>query len=242
MIEYIFMDLDETILDFHKAEHMALKKALDEMNICSEEWVLDRYSVLNLSQWKLLEQKKITREQVKINRYILLFCELVEKGVMPPKTESEIEDLADCAAKIYENHLSNGHFFLEDAEDVVKRLSEKYKLYIVSNGTARVQYGRLMSADISQYFEKIFISEELGFNKPDKRFFDECFSQIDGFDKARSLIVGDSLSSDIVGGKNAGIMTVWLNLNGKSELGGEIMPDHTINHLRELESVIKKAD
>ena len=144
---------------------------------------------------------------------------------------------ADCM-KSYEHNLSIGHYFLPGAEEAVKRLHEKYRLFLVSNGTAVVQQGRLTSANLYPWFEKVFISQEIGFNKPDKAFFDRCFAQIPGFDPSKALMVGDSLTSDIQGGINAGLRTVWVNPAHKP--AGKIRPDYEIEGLSQLETLLEE--
>ena len=139
--------------------------------------------------------------------------------------------------KSYEHNLSIGHYFLPGAEEAVKRLHEKYRLFLVSNGTAVVQQGRLTSANLYPWFEKVFISQEIGFNKPDKAFFDRCFAQIPGFDPSKALMVGDSLTSDIQGGINAGLRTVWINPAHKP--ADKIHPDYEIEGLSQLETLLE---
>lgn len=226
MIKNILFDLDDTLFDFHKAEKIALKKTLEKLKIAPEEKVLRRYSEINLSQWKLLEKGEITREEVKVRRYRLLFAEM---GVFASP---------EAAAKYYENFLSQGHIFIDGAEDLLKNLYGKYRLYIVSNGTAKVQDGRIKSSGIAKYFEKIFISEKIGFNKPSREFFDCCFAEIPDFEKKETVIVGDSLSSDIKGGKNSGIATVWFN-PARKENDSDVTPDFEIQRLSDVIPLIE---
>ena len=199
MIKNVLLDLDDTIFDFHKAEAIAVSKTLQDMQIEPTPEVIQSYSEINLSQWKRLELGEIDRDEVKVGRYRKLFKELA------------VDASAEAAAKTYEGYLSVGHYFLPGAEDLLKTLSKSYRLYLVSNGTATVQKGRIGSSDIEQYFERIFISEIVGCNKPDVRFFEACFKEIPDFKKSETIIIGDSLSSDIHGGKNAGIYTLWFN-------------------------------
>lgn len=227
MVKTVLFDLDDTILDFHKAEKIALIKTLTQLNVSIDERVLERYSQLNLQQWKLLEQGKLTRQQVKVRRYKLLFEEI---GV--DKSPEE-------ATKIYENYLSMGHYFIDKAEEMLKSLYKKYSLYIVSNGTAKVQKGRIESSGIKKYVKDIFISEEVGFVKPDKEFFSICFSKIPDFEKDKTVIIGDSISSDIQGGKNAGIKTILFNPKG-IENTSDIIPDYEIKSLAEVNALLNK--
>lgn len=225
MIRNILFDLDDTLLNFHLAEKIALTKTLMHLGIEPKDETLSRYSALNLSQWKLLEQQKITRDEVKIRRYQLLFDEL------------GIDCSAEHAAEYYEDLLGVGHYFVDGAEELLKELSKDYHLYIVSNGTAKVQESRIKSSGIAAYLNDIFISQKIGFDKPNVKFFDYCFSRIPSFEKHETLIIGDSLSSDIAGGRNSGITTVWFNPDGLQN-SSDIIPDHEIYHLLDLISLL----
>ena len=225
MIEFLLLDLDDTILDFHKAERIALSKTIRTFGAEPTETLLDRYHAINKWHWEQLELGTLTRDQVIVNRFGMLFQEL-----------GMAVDAAACA-KSYETNLSIGHYFLPGAEEAVKRLYEKYRLFLVSNGTATVQHSRLTSAGLYPYFEQVFISQEIGFNKPDKAYFDRCFARIPGFDPEKVLMVGDSLTSDIRGGINAGIKTVWVNPKHKD--CGEIRPDYQIEGLNQLEKLLE---
>lgn len=226
MIEFLFLDLDDTILDFHKAERIALSKTIANFGVEPTEHVLQRYHVINKAHWEMLERGELTREQVLVGRFRTLFEEL---GVAV--------DPAACTAA-YSKNLAIGHYFLPGAEETVARLSEKYRLFLASNGTASVQHGRMTSANLYRFFEKAFVSEEIGFNKPSKEYFDRCFAQIPGFDPQKAMIVGDSLSSDIRGGKNAGIATCWVN-PAHAPCRADIVPDYEIEALPQLEALLE---
>lgn len=226
MFKNILLDLDDTLLDFHKAERVAITKTLVHIGIEPKDEILTRYSQLNLAQWKLLEQGKLTRTEVRLRRYLLLFNEL------------GIKYSAEKAAEYYENQLGVGHYFIDGAETLLQALSNIYRLYMVSNGTASVQKSRIESAGIAKYFENIFISQLVGFDKPRVEFFEYCFSEIPSFRKEETMIVGDSLSSDIKGGKNAGITTVWFNPH-KYANTSELIPDYEINSLWELVTLLE---
>ena len=226
MFEFLFLDLDDTILDFQKAEHIALSKTLRSFGLEPEEHVLKRYNLINKAHWEALERKEMTREQVLVGRFQTLFEEM---GIT-------VEPVS--VARAYEDNLSMGHWFLPGAEEAVEALSKKYKLYLASNGTAKVQAGRLKSANISRFFEEVFVSQELGANKPSLEYFEKCFARIPGFDKRKAMIVGDSLTSDILGGQNAGIATCWVN--PKHKAGREdIRVDYEIEALSQLEDLLE---
>lgn len=233
MFTTILFDLDNTLFDFNKAEGIALSKTLTEIGIEPTEAVIQRYSELNLAQWKLLEQGKLTRERVKTRRYELLFEEL------------GVEYNAEKATGIYESHLATGHYFIDGAEKLLKKLSNanSYRLYLVTNGTKKVQDGRIASSGISQYFEDIFISEEVGYNKPSLEYFEACFAKIPDFHKEKTVIIGDSLTSDIQGGINAGITTIWFNRHHEKPFECENhslpVPDYEIYALSELIPILE---
>ena len=225
MVEFLFLDLDDTILDFHKAERIALSKTLLDFGIAPEEAVLKRYHEINKSHWERLERRELTREQVLLGSFQVFFQGLGKSA-----------DPAVVAAD-YENNLSQGHYFLPGAEETVKLLHKNYRLFLASNGTASVQHGRLTSAGLYPWFEKVFISQEIGFNKPDPAYFSACFSQIPNFRKETALMVGDSLTSDILGGIHAGIRTCWVNPAGKE--AGAIHPDYQIKDLQALPALLE---
>lgn len=227
MIRNVLFDLDDTLFDFHKAEKIALTKTLVHFGIDPTEETLALYSTINAAHWKRLELGEISREEVKVGRYRELF-ETIGVECDPVK-----------ATAYYESMLAIGHYFMPGAPELLEELYRKYRLYIVSNGTAKVQEGRIGSSGIAKYMDGIFISQILGANKPDKQFFDICFAEMPDFSLSETVIIGDSLSSDIKGGINAGITTVWFNPKG-IENDNDIKPDYTINELSEVPGLLSQ--
>ena len=225
-MKYLFFDLDDTLLDFHKAEAWALRQALRQSGIEPTDAIVSRYSEINQSQWELLEEKKLTRDQVLIRRFQLLFGEL---GV-----HASCEDTQHC----YETMLAKGHDFMPGAPELLEQLKGRYQLYLVSNGTAMVQDCRLRDSGIEKYFQGIFISERIGVDKPQKEFFDRSFATIPDFDPSQAMIIGDSLTSDIRGGNNAGIQTCWYNPKHKPRRA-DIHVDYEISDLMELPKLLE---
>ena len=227
MIRNVLFDLDDTLFDFHKAEKIALTKTLVHFGIDPTEETLALYSTINAAHWKRLELGEISREEVKVGRYRELLKTI---GV-------ECDPVK--ATAYYESMLAIGHYFMPGAPELLEELYRKYRLYIVSNGTAKVQEGRIGSSGIAKYMDGIFISQILGANKPDKQFFDICFAEIPDFSLSETVIIGDSLSSDIKGGINAGITTVWFNPKG-IENDSDIKPDYTIKELSEVPGLLSQ--
>ncbi len=226
MITSVFLDLDDTILDFHKAERIALSKTLRRFGVEPSQAVLDRYHVINIQHWQALERGELTREQVLTGRFEALFQELGH----------QVD--AEAVMQSYESNLSIGHYFLPGAQEAVERLSKSYRLFLASNGTASVQHSRLTSAGLYPYFEKVFISQEVGCNKPSKAYFERCFSLIPGFEAEKAIMVGDSLTSDILGGQRSGLKTCWVNPS-HVPAPADIRPDYEIESLPQLEALLE---
>ena len=226
MIRYILFDVDDTLLDFGKAEAAAIRKTFERIGIPVTEKLIRRYSEINAQQWARFEKGEITREKLLTERFDILFSEL---GINVP---------SEMAQASYEYLLGIGHYFVDGAEELLEALKDKYELYIVSNGNASVQDRRLKSAGIIPYFKDIFISERVGFNKPSAEFFEACFERIPGFEKDKAVIVGDRLSSDILGGINAGVKTCWFNPRGDAP-DPDIPADYEIKHLSERPALLE---
>ena len=223
--EFLFLDLDDTILDFGATEKESISRLLKSVGVTPTEEIIHRYHVINLEHWQKLERGEITRDQIS-NRFDVLFGEL---GKQVSTKECEV---------MYRQFLSEGAYYMDGAEGVVEALSKKYRLFLASNGTASVQAGRLGITGIGKYFEGIFISEEIGANKPSLEFFERAFATIEGFDKRKAIMVGDSKTSDILGGINAGIATCWINPKHKT-VRPEIQPDYEIESIAQLEDLLK---
>ena len=226
MIRYVLFDVDDTLLDFGKAEAAAIRKTFERIGIPVTDELIRRYSEINAQQWSRFEKGEITREKLLTERFDILFSEL---GINVP---------SEMAQASYEYLLGIGHYFVDGAEELLEALKDKYELYIVSNGNASVQDRRLKSAGIIPYFKDIFISERVGFNKPSAEFFEACFERIPGFEKDKAIIVGDRLSSDILGGINAGVKTCWFNPRGDAP-DPDIPADYEIKHLGELPALLE---
>ena len=227
MVKSIFLDLDDTILDFRRAERRAISETLRRFGIDPTPAVVDRYHELNRQQWELLEEGKLTRPQVLTRRFDLLFSEL------------GVDRSSQAAQAAYEAQLSQGHFFMSGARELLETLAPRYDLYLATNGTPVVQAGRIQSAGIAPYFKDIFISERLGANKPSPAFFQACFAAIPNFDPAAALVVGDSLTSDIRGARNVGLRSCWYNPEDLPSRP-DIVPDYTIHALEELPPLLER--
>ena len=227
MIRNVLLDLDDTLLDFHRAEAEAIRHTLGEIGIDPTDDVVGLYSRINRSCWAKLELGEYTREEVLHKRFEMLFETLGTTGD-PHETQ-----------KLYEYRLSLGAYYLEGAEELLDTLLGKYRLYLATNGIVNVQTRRINDSGIGRYFDGIFVSEKIGYNKPDKRFFDIAFAEIPDFKHDETVIIGDTLTSDIQGGINAGIKTVYFNPKKRENLTG-ILPHYEISSLDELPKLLEK--
>lgn len=228
MVKYIFFDLDDTLLDFVKAERRAIRATLSHLGIRPTKAIVERYHHINAAQWKLLEKGEITREEVLHRRFALLF---EEYGITCEPT---------TAQSVYEKELGTGHYFIPGARRILRRLAKKYRLYLVTNGLKTVQTSRLESAKIAPLFENIFISQEVGYNKPQREFFERCFAAIPDFCKEHAVIIGDSLSSDMRGGNVAGIRTCWFHPHQHDAAPTDVQIDYEIHRLSQLPTLLKQ--
>ena len=219
---FILMDLDDTVLDFHKAEHESLIKTLREYGYELTEEDVARYSAINAWHWKQLELGVFTREQVLVGRFARFLLTL----------GSDAD--AEAVCRRYEYGLRFEPHLMPGAKDCLTALKAAGKqLYAVSNGSTAVQESRLALSGLDAYFDGVFVSEHMGAEKPTTAYFDKVFAAIPGFEKEHACIVGDSLSSDIKGGKNAGITTIWLRpYHGTHEANADV--DVEISSLSEL--------
>ena len=225
--DVLLFDADNTVLDFDSSEEQALRRAICDMGLKFTQNTLEIYRKNNVAQWQLFELGKITKPQVLINRFVYTFADLQ----LP-------SELAQQTGDLYEEYLKLGFFVVPHAEEVLATLRNKCKLYVVSNGVAEIQNSRMKGSGMEKYFIDRFVSETVGYPKPQIEYFNYCFAHIDGFDKAKALIIGDSLTSDIQGGVNAGIDTCWFNPT-HSPNKSKLTPTYEIDDLRQLLEIVK---
>ena len=197
----ILWDVDGTLLDFSAAEKAAVQKLFFEFGLgeCTDSMVA-RYSAINDAYWKRLERGEITKAEVLVGRYRDFFSEI---GVDP--------SLAETFNARYQIALGDTVVYRDDSLNLVKSLHRKVKQYVVSNGTVVAQTRKLERSGLGRWMDGIFLSEQLGAEKPSPRFFEQVFAALPDIPKEDMLIVGDSLTSDMQGGLNAGVPTCWYN-------------------------------
>jgi 2-haloacid dehalogenase len=219
----LLFDVDDTLLDFKDAENQALHSLFKEVGIHLTPEIEKIYKTLNHQRWQEYEKGNMSSEEVVNGRFGLLF-EKLDKKVDSPAME-----------KRYRHYLNQGHKRLGNSLEIIQDLSQKADLYVVTNGVEATQMQRLTDSELLPYFKDIFISEVAGAQKPKKEFFDYAFARIPKLNKTETVIIGDSLTSDIQGGHNAGIDTIWLNSTEKPE---PIQPTFQIESLEEIYTIL----
>lgn len=223
--KYLLFDADDTLLDFKAAEDTALKTVLKNNGLPHDDETVKTYSVINQKYWKAFEKGEIERDEIFPKR----FGEFL--GVLG----SDLEPMAINAQ--YFEALRQVHTMLPDANELIDYIVGKYKLYIVTNGVAKTQHLRLKQSGIWDRFDGVFISEELECQKPSVEYFTKVLKAIGNPPKSECLVLGDSISSDILGGKNIGIDTVWVNVRNLKNYT-DITPDYTVTNLKDLKKML----
>ena len=226
MINYtsLFLDLDETLLDFTAAESYAIREVLKNNSMPCDDEAVRTYSKINKSFWESFERGEIPKSEIFTGRFKKLLEVFDCKG--DPAALSEE----------YGRGLSKGYFTVEGAFDILNYLRDKgYKLYATTNGLSTTQYSRIKGSGLAPYFDAVFVSEDSGYQKPEKEYFDYIIEHIPEKDRQKILIVGDSQSSDILGGKNAGIDTCWYN---PAHLSAKYKSKYEISALCQLKEIL----
>lgn len=222
MIKAILWDVDNTLLDFHAAESAAIKSLFREFGFgeCPDEKV-KRYAAINMSFWERLERNELTKDRVLVGRFEQFF---EEEGIDPSH--------APRFNELYQLRLGDTIVYRDDSINIVRALKGRVLQYVISNGTVVAQTKKLRLSGLGELMDGIFLSERIGVEKPNIGFFSPVFEAVPA-KPSEMLIVGDSLTSDIKGGNNAGIPTCWYNPFAKTAPEGYAI-DHEIRDLHEV--------
>lgn len=197
----VLWDLDQTILDFKKSQTYALRYSFEQLDMEIDEEKIALYSDINDSYWKRLERGEVTKDEVLIGRFRTFFAKL---GITKRRPE-EIQE-------IYQEALGSVFFFQDEADKIIGYLKEQgFRQYIVTNGVNRTQANKTRISGLDKLVDGVFVSELMGAPKPQKAYFDACFAQMKGISAGECILIGDSITSDMLGGVNAGIATCWYN-------------------------------
>ena len=224
-IRAVLIDIDNTLLDFNKGAEIAVGKAFNECGLNFNEQYFATFIEQNDLLWQKIERGELTREGLHKIRFNTIFNVL---GITADGIKAETEfrkALFDIAVPV------------DGALDLLQYLSTKYKLYCASNAIYNQQINRLKLSSMHDYFSGFFISEVIGYQKPTKEFFDYCFANMEGVNPTNTIMIGDSLTADILGAKNYGLKSIWFNPYGKQNKT-EIFPDFTVENLLQIKNII----
>ncbi len=225
--DFVLLDADRTLFDFDAGQELALIKTLTHHGLPSDSATCAVYVEENHKAWDLFEQGKVTKAELTRLRF-RTFLDRIGMQADP-----------DALNRFYLADLGTHCIPFEGAEEVCRTLAEHCALYIVTNGVSSVQQGRMSRCSFRDCFRAMFVSEEVGYQKPQKEYFDVVAARIPGFDPARAIVVGDSPASDILGANNAGLDSCWYNPKGETLPQG-IAATYTIGDLKELPGLILK--
>ena len=225
MKKIILMDLDNTIIDFNECARHSIMGIFDELGFDYTENVFKTFITENVKIWKRLELGEIDKPFLRANRWNIILDKL---GIDYDGTVIEEK---------FENGVAMGAYPVEYAYELLEYLYKKYDIYVVSNGFRFVQESRVKIGKYDKYFKELFLSEDIGIQKPDIRFFDYCYEKIGYPPKEELILIGDSLSADIKGGNSFGIDTIWFNKNQDPE-SDTIKATYTVNKLKEIQNIL----
>lgn len=225
---YIFVDLDNTLLDFEAAEEYSFYYTAQSHGLTFGEAELERYKAINAPLWKMMERREITKDALVVRRFRELFGALGISGIDPEQYNAD-----------YLNNLSLCTRPIDGAEELCRFIHENAMLIIATNGVSATQHRRIAVSGLEPWMDQVVVSDDAGAEKPDRRYFDRAFAVSGASDKADCIIIGDSLTSDIRGGQQFGIDTCWFNPKKKPLPEGEAVPTYTVSKLGEFIEILK---
>jgi len=223
----LLFDADDTLFDYKKAELAALHNTFKKFHLPLDDDILALYKQINQQLWDAFEKGEVTKEKLKLQRFAQLFEAL--------QIFCDVESFSNA----YLTELGKGTYLLDNAYKVCEYLAAKYHLAIVSNGIHNVQTARFEASEIKPFFNELFTSEAIGYQKPEKEFFSTVFKKMNITEsmKKEVLLIGDSLSADIKGGMNIGIDTCWFNINNEYNTL-PLAPTYEIKQLSDLQKIL----
>ena len=224
--KWLLLDADNTLMDFTKASHKAFDQICKDFQLGKPADLYPIYQKYNLAAWKAFENKQITADQLKVDRMTYFTKSIDRSDIDPSYLNQQYLQALMLNSELYEG-----------VEEVLQELKHDYIMSIVTNGLKEVQRPRVQRLGLNQYFASIIVSDEIGIAKPDHLYFEHAIQTINSPpSKSEILIVGDSLHSDIQGGKNFGIDTCWIH-HGRSN-GSDIQPNYSISSFLDLSDVL----
>ena len=222
----LLFDLDDTLLDFAANEADSLNKLFREHGLELSYELLQVYRSVNNQLWSDYERGLIPLNEVLNTRFTHTLLNIGQSGS------------GSAWETRYRALLGEGAQLMDGAYELCQSLSASHRLFVITNGVTETQIKRLERSGLSEYFEAVFTSQSIGFQKPSKEYFHYVAAHIRDFSASDALVIGDSLNTDIIGGIAAGIDTCWLNKNSKPS-STEIQCTYIITKLEELHGILR---
>ena len=230
----LLFDLDQTLLDFHASEHIALKYILESNSLTFTEEHYEFFKKVNKNLWLEYEKGLITKPQLFEMRFRALFEEC--------GCDTDGMDILSINTAFIDKMSQNGvpmNGMLGFLEKVRKNITDA-RMYIITNGVTQNAMGRIVSTGLDKYIEKVFISDAMGVAKPSREYFDIVMNTVNEPDES-FMVIGDSLTSDMLGAKNSGLKSCWFMPTGDAENAvKEYSIDYTASSFDELFEIIKE--
>lgn len=220
----VFIDIDDTLLDFTKCANDAIKSACNKFGVPYTTTLVDTFHPINLDLWHRLEKKEMTKEKLFDTRFQIVFDKLGIKA----------DGIAFETA--FRENFHESAILVDGARDLLEYLRSKYKVYVASNASMHQQTNRMKKAELDGYIDGYFVSEEIGFPKPQKEFFDACFKALPDVKPQDVVMIGDSLSADIKGACEYGLKTIWYNHRNEPTSG--VKCDYIVSRLSEVKNIL----
>ncbi len=221
---YLLADNDNTLMDFDRAEALALTQTLTDLGLPADEAVCRSYHAINDALWKALERGETTQQALKVERFRQLLAALGRQDIR-----------AEDAAETFALHLGEHAELLPGALELLDGLRGRMKIALVSNGVSAIQRSRLQRCPFTPWLDAVIISEEVGVSKPDPAMIDIALAALGCEDKSQAVLLGDSLTADIPAAVGAGIDSIYLNRHDRASA----LPTYTVRSLDEAAALLR---
>ena len=225
MVKVVFLDVDDTLLDFDLCAASAMRRGFAQFGFPFDDSTVATFTGINEPLWKKVERGELTREELLATRWDIVFRAL---GI-------------DCTSAIFEpvfhDLLKTAAVPVDGAAALAAYLHGKYTVCIASNASYAQQFSRLTLAGIAPHVDHYFVSKSIGFHKPEPGFFDACFASLPGIRPEECVMIGDSLTADVAGGANAGMQTIWFNKK-KEPVPADCKADRIVTSLDEIRQIL----
>ena len=224
-IKALLVDVDNTLIDFNKCARIAMRRGFEQLGMQYKEEFFPTFIKINEGLWKDLEKGLLTKVELLKIRWTKVFNAIGVEGDGEAFEDIFLARLKECGEPV------------DGAHELLKYLDGKYRMFVASNAPYDQQASRLRNAGMLDYFEKLYISERIGHQKPTVEFFDAVFKDLGDIKREEVMLIGDSLSADITGGERANLKTIWFNYK-KETLPTHLHPTYVVDDLLEIKNIL----